>query len=232
MNLELVVFIGMCAVIGVFAFKLRRSASERRGTGRLKESGSTALYLIDKGGPFAIDEHGWENPEEDKEKDQRRELEIMKVITAVIIFVKLIAVYLLSIVSYLILGQFVLFGIIEGGLHPIGFILFFITRAGFADLVSSLFLGIQESNSSDFGRDLVLAMLIFGVPILSLTEILRLLFGIWIKLPLPYVSLMQFTILGALIYEFPRLVLFIVIKRSLVWYKIQRRVVKYVIEGH
>ena len=74
MNLELVVFIGMCAVIGVFAIKLRRSASERRGTGRLRESGSTSLYLIDQGGPFAFDEYGWENPEE----SIRREVEEVK----------------------------------------------------------------------------------------------------------------------------------------------------------
>ena len=63
MDLELVVFIGMCAVIGVFAIKIRRIS---------RESKMTASMFLDKGGPFAIDEHGWENPEKDKEKDQRR----------------------------------------------------------------------------------------------------------------------------------------------------------------
>jgi len=64
MDLELFVFIGMCAVIGVFAIKIRRIS---------RESKMTASMFLDKGGPFAIDEHGWENPEKDKEKDERRQ---------------------------------------------------------------------------------------------------------------------------------------------------------------
>ena len=60
---ELIVFIGMCLVIGIFAIKIRRLA---------RESKMTASMFLDKGGPFAIDEHGWENPEKDKEKDERR----------------------------------------------------------------------------------------------------------------------------------------------------------------
>jgi len=56
-------------------------------------------------------------------------------------------------------------------------------------------------------------MLIFGVPIISFVEAIP--FGI-IKLPLPpYVSLIQATLTMALVYEFPRLILFIVIKRFL-----------------
>jgi len=130
-----------------------------------------------------------------------------------IFFVKFIAVYLLSIVSFFILDLMLWFGIVEGGLNPIGFIVFFITRAGLADLTSNLFLGIQLSNSSKFSRDLVLAMLIFGVPILSFIEAIP--FGI-IEIPLPpYVSIMQATLIMALLYEFPRLILLIVIKRFL-----------------
>jgi len=64
MNLEFVVLLGMCLVIGVFAIKIRRIS---------RESKMTASMFVDKGGPFAIDEHGWENPEKDKEKDERRE---------------------------------------------------------------------------------------------------------------------------------------------------------------
>jgi hypothetical protein len=59
-------------------------------------------------------------------------------------------------------------------------------------------------------------MLIFGVPIFSFIEVLRNLSGILIKIPLPpYVSLMQATLTIALLYEFPRLILFIVIRRFL-----------------
>ena len=64
MDLEFVVFVGMCIVVGVFAIKIRRIS---------RESKMTASMFLDKGGPFAIDEHGWENPEKDKEKDERRE---------------------------------------------------------------------------------------------------------------------------------------------------------------
>ena len=63
MDLEFVVFVGMCIVVGVFAIKMRRIS---------RESKMTASMFLDKGGPFAIDEHGWENPEKDKEKDERR----------------------------------------------------------------------------------------------------------------------------------------------------------------
>jgi len=89
-------------------------------------------------------------------------------------------------------------------------------RAVFAYLVSRLVLGSKESDSYDLRRDLVLAMLIFSVPILSFTEVLQILFGIFIKIPLPpYVSIMQLTLIMALLYEFPRLILLIVIKRFL-----------------
>ena len=132
------------------------------------------------------------------------------------LLIKLIAVYLLSIVSFFILDCMLWFGIVEGGLNPIGYILYIIMRAVFAYLVSRFVLGSKESDSSDLRRDLVLAMLIFGVPILSFTEVLRILFGIVIELPLPpYVSIMQFTLIMALLYEFPRLILLIVIKRFL-----------------
>ena len=64
MDLEFVVFVGMCIVVGVFAIKMRRIS---------RESKMTSSMFLDKGGPFAIDEHGWENPEKDKEKDERRQ---------------------------------------------------------------------------------------------------------------------------------------------------------------
>ena len=64
MTFELVVLLGICIVIGVFAIKMRRTS---------RESKMTASMFLDKGGPFAIDEDGWENPEKDKEKDERRE---------------------------------------------------------------------------------------------------------------------------------------------------------------
>lgn len=66
--IELFVFIGMCTVIGVFAIKMRRLASERRGTGRLKESGSTIMYMLDRGGVY-----GPKYPEEGKSVLARRE---------------------------------------------------------------------------------------------------------------------------------------------------------------
>ena len=61
MNLELVVLLGMCIVIGVFAIKMRRTS---------RDSKMLASMFLIKGGPFAIDEHGWENPEKDKKKDE------------------------------------------------------------------------------------------------------------------------------------------------------------------
>lgn len=61
MNLELVVPLGMCVVMGVFAIKMRRTS---------RESKMTSSMFLDKGGPFAIDEDGWENPEKDKERDE------------------------------------------------------------------------------------------------------------------------------------------------------------------
>ena len=130
------------------------------------------------------------------------------------LLVKLIAVYLLSIVSFFMTDLMVWFGIVAGGLNPIAFILYIIMRAVFAYLVSRFVLGSKESD--DLRRELVLATLIFGVPILSFTEVLRILFGISIEIPLPpYVSIMQATLIMALLYEFPRLILLIVIKRFL-----------------
>jgi len=132
------------------------------------------------------------------------------------LFIKLIVVYLISIVSLFMTDLMVWFGIVDSGLNPIGFIVFFIMRAVFAYLVSRFVLGSKESDSYDLRRDLVLAILIFGVPLLSFTEIFRNLFGISIKIPLPpYVSIMQLTLVMALLYEFPRLILLIVIKRFL-----------------
>ena len=123
--------------------------------------------------------------------------------------VKLIAVYLFSIVSFFILDVMLAFG----GPDPLGFIVYFITRAGLAVLISCLFFGIQVLNSPKLRIDFVLAMLIFGVPIISFIEILRNLFGFVIKIPLPpYVSLMRTTLTMALLYEFPRLILLIIIK--------------------
>lgn len=68
MNLELVVFVFMCLVIGVFALKSRKLASERRGAGRLAESGSTPFYFIDQG-----EVYGPKYPEEGKSVRARRE---------------------------------------------------------------------------------------------------------------------------------------------------------------
>jgi len=118
----------------------------------------------------------------------------------------------------------VCFGIIAGGFNPIVFIIYIIMRAVFAYLVSRFVLGSKESD--DLRRELVLATLIFGVPLMSFIEILRNLFGILIEIPLPpYVSLMQATLIMALLYEFPRLILFIIIKRFLHGTRAQR-------EGH
>ena len=61
---DVVLLLIMCIVIGVFAIKMRRIS---------RESKMTASMFLDKGGPFAIDEHGWENPEKKKEKEQQRE---------------------------------------------------------------------------------------------------------------------------------------------------------------
>lgn len=140
-----------------------------------------------------------------------------------LLLVKLIAVYLLSIVSFFMTDLMVWFGIVASGINPIAFILFIITRAGLAVFILSLFFGIQVLNSPKLEIDFVLAMLIFGVPILSLTEILRNLFGIFIKIPpdvirqflQPHIPLTQVTPILALLYEFPRLILLIVIKRFL-----------------
>ncbi len=63
MDLELAVLLNMCIVMGVFAIKMRRTS---------RESKMTASMFLDKGGPFAIDEGGWENPEKDNEKDERK----------------------------------------------------------------------------------------------------------------------------------------------------------------
>jgi len=73
--LELCAFIGMCIVIGVFAIKMRRLASERRGTGRLKESGSTVMYMLDRGGVYGpkYPEEGTRARRKKREKDQRRQ---------------------------------------------------------------------------------------------------------------------------------------------------------------
>jgi len=141
-----------------------------------------------------------------------------RLVTKVLLFFKLIAVYLFSIVSFFILDVMLAFG----GPEPIGFIVYFITRAGLAVLISSLFFGIQVLNSSKLWIDFVLAMLIFGVPIISFIEAIP--FGI-IEIPLPpYVSLMQAMLTMALIYEFPRLILFFAIKRFLHGTREQREV--------
>jgi len=136
-----------------------------------------------------------------------------------LLFVKLIAVYLLSIVTFVILDVMLAFG----GPDPLGLIVYFITRAGLAVLISCLFFGIQVLNSPKLRIDFVLAMLIFGVPIISFIEVIP--YGI-IELPLPpYVSFMQFTLTMALVYEFPRLILFFAVKRFL-YEKIPTEVVR------
>jgi len=123
-----------------------------------------------------------------------------------LLIVKLIAVYLFSIVTFFILDLMLAFG----GPDPLGFIVYFITRAGLAVLISCLFFGIQVLNSPKLRIDFLLAMLIFGVPIMSFIEAIP--YGI-ITLPLPpYVSLTQATLTMALLYEFPRLILLIIIK--------------------
>jgi hypothetical protein len=133
--------------------------------------------------------------------------------------VKLIVVYLLSIVSYFILDFMVWYDIVSRGLDPIVFISFIIARVVFAYLVSRLVLGSKESDISNLRRDIILAIIVFGVPVLSFTEVLMSLFGIIIKIPLPpYVSIMQSTIIMALLYDFPRLVLLICIR---LWYNIK-----------
>ena len=130
--------------------------------------------------------------------------------------VKLIVVYLLSIVSYFILDFMVWYDIVSRGLDPIVFISFIIARVVFAYLVSRLVLGSKESDSSNLRRDLILAIIVFGVPLLAFNEVLMILFGIVIKLPHPpYVSIMQSTIIMALLYEYPRLVLLLAIERFL-----------------
>jgi len=141
-----------------------------------------------------------------------------KILFIPLLFVKLIVVYLFSIVSFFVLDFMLAFG----GPDPIGFIIYFITRAGLAVLISCLFFGIQVLNSPKLRIDFLLAMLIFGVPIISFIEAIP--FGI-IELPLPpYVSFMQFTLTLALIYEFPRLILFFVVKRFLYGTREQREV--------
>lgn len=67
MNLELFLFVGMFIVIVVFAIKLRKLSSEKRGAGRLRESGSTVFYMIDQGGVY-----GPKYPEEGKSVRMRR----------------------------------------------------------------------------------------------------------------------------------------------------------------
>jgi len=137
------------------------------------------------------------------------------------LFVKLIAVYLTSIVSFFMTDLMVWFGIVAGGINPIAFILYIVMRAVFGYLVSRFVLGSKESD--DLRRELVLATLIFGAPLMSFIEVLRILSGVSIKIPLPphistlppYVSIMRLTLIMALLYEFPRLILLIVIKRFL-----------------
>lgn len=129
-------------------------------------------------------------------------------------FVKFTCVYLLSVASFFILDIMLWSGIVAGGFTPIGFILFFITRAGLADLISNRFFGIQVSVSRNFKIDFLLAMLIFGVPLMSFIEVISNLFGVLIEIPRPqYASFMQFTLAMAFLYEFPRLILFLAIKR-------------------
>ena len=131
-------------------------------------------------------------------------------LSKLLLLVKLIVVYLLSIVSFFMTDLMVCFGIIAGGINPITFILIIITRAGLAILISCLFFGIQVLNNPKLEIDFILAMIIFGVPIMSFIEAIP--YGI-ITLPLPpYVSLMQATLTMALLYEFPRLILLIIIK--------------------
>jgi len=73
-EVELIVFLGMCVIIGVFAIKIRRLASERRGTGRLKESGSTVMYMLDRGGVYGpkYPEEGTRARRKKREKDQQK----------------------------------------------------------------------------------------------------------------------------------------------------------------
>jgi len=91
-------------------------------------------------------------------------------------------------------------------------LVFIIIRAVFADRLTGLFTGfLGLSRSKSNGRSLILAALLFGTPIFTLYFIS----GNSPPFLSPFVSLAWFTNRGALIYEFPRLIMFILVKKHL-----------------
>jgi len=126
---------------------------------------------------------------------------------------RVVPLLILSWASFLALDQFPWFIMMELGFN-LGYIpILILIRALFADRSTGLSMGFLElRHSKSDQRSLVLAALLFGIPLFTLYFI----FGSSPPFLSPFVSLAWFTIRGGLIYEFPRLLLFVLVKKHLI----------------
>jgi hypothetical protein len=147
-----------------------------------------------------------------------------KTLRVLVFAIRLVVVFLLSTLSYLALdlmiwGSYIDYGSdLEGA---VAFLLVIITRAVMAEGSISMIMGVKSFDSFEFRfKNLGVAALLFGPPLFTLLFLLRVTPSFYMfldqsKLPeYPY-SLLWMTIYGALLYEFPRLILFYVIEKKL-----------------
>lgn len=156
---------------------------------------------------------------------------------------KFVKAYLLSIPAFLLLDFFMWGYFVTNPIEPLAVLLFTIIRTSFADWMISPVMRVQDSDSAMFrGGSLVLAFFIYGPPLLTIFDYIKvfkplpwydilliidpeqLLF--WIKMlpfqsPNPVSNIVCSLILlmsYAFIYDFTRLILFIKLKTTLLSY--------------
>jgi hypothetical protein len=165
----------------------------------------------------------------------RSKLSLIQNVPILSSFLKLVAVFTLSALSFFITDflpavEWVLGLGINIGLSAA---IFFFLRAGFAEWVAYTIMGVRGSKLRY--RDLALPALIYGTPLFTfhevfplnpLSEVLSIIYSKWIcMLPVPQSRIMSFIVAPlsvTLILDFPRLILFLAIKKKLSIYNMKK----------
>ena len=138
--------------------------------------------------------------------------------------IRMIAVFLLSTLSYFMLDFMIWGSYVERGAGLEGvvtFLLVILTRAVLSEGLISIVMGVQSFDGFEFrSKNLGVAALIFGPPLFALLFLLRVpprfyIFFDQSKLPAYPHSLLWLSIYGALLFELPRLMLFCAIGKRL-----------------
>lgn len=151
-------------------------------------------------------------------------------------YLKLVAVFILSALSFFITDFLIAVGWVlgVGGINiGLSAAIFFFIRAGFAEWVAYTIMGIRGSKLRY--RDLALPALIYGTPLWTfnevfplnpLSELVFIIYSKWICiLPVPQSEIISFIVAPlsfTLILDFPRLILFLAIKKKLSIYNMKK----------